>query len=285
MRPPSIFMSQDRGEEDGEIRNVVFRQVANSWLSIKARLSNVTDSVVEPRRAISSLLIVPRRQEPEESRLGAKRDVATQRFFFSRLVQLLASMFECSGDFMADRFKSSVWPILAKQFAHLMESNQHSKPGVIIRDTMDQQHDIVSVNDYQNREWSDSERHLLLSMLNCLERVYGSEESRGTTLARIHQTVGIVLLPFVGDPDDEISSCAMAAIKNIVHQDCDVLLRPLLETSGRGIPPCPVEIPGAPNAIVPSTGSSLSTTAKSKLARGCEDILSFIENLDEQEIL
>ena len=48
------------------------------------------------------------------------RKLATQRFFLGALYQLMASMFECSKDFMADWFVSNVWPLLAKQFSYFL---------------------------------------------------------------------------------------------------------------------------------------------------------------------
>lgn len=282
-----------------------------SWPSIKARLSNVTDEIVERKRTVTSLLIVaPPTQTPLSK--SSNRDASTQRFFLSRMFQLVASMFECSGDFMADRFKSSVWPVVAKQFAFLMEfqarKQRSTRRGrrVIeeIPSTTRRTNDLVSnvrLDDDSAtllHEWSASERLLLLSMTRCLTRIFGSEESRGTCLARIHQAVGLVLLPFIGDPDDEISSSAMAAIKNIVAQDCDVLLRPLLEMSGREIPRCPIQVSQGEEAndAIFDISSSVETAPEhvgartqksrnSKLALGCEEILVFIEHLPEQELL
>lgn len=217
---------------------------------------------------------------------------------------------------MADRFNSSVWPIIAKQFAFLMESQEkkhRSRPGQKILEEVSssiQGHNIVSTSKIDDsarhlHQWSDSERHLLLSMTRCLSRILGCEDSRGTCIVRIHQAIGLVLLPFLGDPDDEISSGAMAAIKNLVAQDCDVLLRPMLETSGRGIIR-PIWVSqlqvshrvyetdqaNNPICVVTSTNKrarehetiTAVEKSKSKLAMGCEEILTFIDKLPEQEL-
>jgi hypothetical protein len=208
-------------------------------------------------------------------------------------------MFECSGDFMADRFKSSVWPVIAKQFAFLMELQEKKRRtsrgqrGIEEVSRSRRTNHLVPAENFDGsgvvlHQWSDSERRLMLSMARCIARVFGNENSRGTCLVRIHQAVGLVLLPFVGDPDEEISSSVMDAIKNIVTQDCDVLLRPLLEISGRGIPPCPIRV---------SFQCTLSTkdetkrakeitvqTPNAKLEIGCKEILAFIDQLPEQEL-
>jgi hypothetical protein len=294
------------------MRNAVFRQVATSWPSIKARLSNVTDEVVEKKRTITTLLIVSHSQAPMTE--NSNRDIPTQRFFLSRMFQLVASMFECSGDFMADRFKSSVWPIIAKQFGFLMELQEKKRRSLQDQRVIEevswprQTNELaptLKIDDAARfrHQWSDSERHLLLSMERCLTRIFGCEDSRGTCLVRIHQAIGLVLLPFIEDPDDESSSSAMAAIKNIVAQDCDVLLRPLLEISGRGIPPCPIRVSELPchqlgetdegNKQICTISAKDETTREqetavqtpnSKLEVGCNEILAFIDQLPEQEL-
>lgn len=142
--------------------------------------------------------------------------------------------------------------------------------------------DIVSAeDDIIVPQRNNSERHLLLSTLRCLERVFGSEGSHETSLVRIHQAVGIVVLPFVGDPDGEVSSSAVAVIKHIAAQNHKVLLRPLLEMSGRNVSS---EESSARDTIIDCSETRRTTaTTSSKLEARCEEILSFIETLPEDE--
>lgn len=298
---------QGNEAEDAAIRNALYRQVATSWPSIKARLSTLTDNVVEKHRPISSLLIVtatiPGRNSERthgESSVGGSQRTLTDdgpiRFFLSRLYLLIASMFECSGDFMADRFGSSVWPIMAQQFEQLIRVNGISHPYPRHTESRVKKVGYVpniletAVNDKRvevsHRTWLDSERNLALAMLECLRRVFSCEASQRTVLVRIHQAVGLVLLPFLeGDHDDvsnhDISDAAMHAIKAIVSQDSDVLLRPLLELSGTGIPHCPIR----PASAQGETGGACeAVTNQSNLARRCQELLEFIESLPEQEL-
>jgi hypothetical protein len=256
-----------------DIRNAVYRQVATSWPSIKARLSTLTDQVVERQRPISSLHIVNTTNTISSNSKTGLADGGSQRFFLARLYILIASMFECSGDFMADRFGSSVWPIMAKQLEHLMVVKSMNPP------------QITQSAKKSTRPWVDSERHLALDMFHCLNRVFSCKGSYGTVLARIHQTVGLVLLPFLDtdDYDKDISHAVMNALQSILSHDADILLRPLLELSGMGIPPCPIRRLDCP---LPEDLVRVAATSsdRSNLAKRCRELLEFVAVLPEQEL-
>lgn len=292
---------QSQVEEDAGIQNAIFQQVAMSWPSITARLSNVTNDIMVTNQSITMFVMGPQQTTPYQNSSRTK-DVGAQFFFLSGLWHLVADMFESSGDFMADRIVSSAWPTMAKQFAHMMRYQQtqfSSNPtgsqcistpgsrGQNLAPALRHQHDDAHI-----RPWNDAQRHLLISMIRCLERIFRCPEAHGTSLQRIHQAVGLVLLPFMGDPDDEIALAAEEAIRSIVAIDGDVLLRPLLEMTGRGIPPCPVRIPLVDNNAMSTKHMMISTTqhehtstiSKSNLARRCENILQFIAMLPEQEL-
>jgi len=310
-------LDADEGEE-ADIRNAVYRQVATSWPSIKARLSMVTDQVVERLRPISSLLIVTADAPHNHSNVSSlddskqvvtsrtANDNGSQRYFLSRLYVLIASMFECSGDFMADRFGSSVWPIMAQEFEYLMMKTRktvHPSPKRTCRlgnvdnvamipavVTPRGEHETWSIT----HSWVDSELHLALGMVQCLKRVFSSDGSHGTTLGRIYQAVGLVLLPLLecrDDEDPEFSHAVMDAIKTILSHNVDILLRPLLELSGKGIPPCPIHL---------STGSvqiqnnhdlksgkpqcSPKVTIRLSMAQRCHELLEHIAAQPEQDL-
>ena len=317
---------QGTEREEADIRNAVYRQVATSWPSIKARLSTVTDQVVEPFTPISSLLIVNATTDSSHHRhvvgsttttttttLGDSKttDSGRQRFFLARLYTLIAAMFECSGDFMADRFGSSVWPIMAGQLEHLLRRRGVVTAAVDLdcssprmRSTTPTANDaemmpsraVVRRRAQQakvptnTRRWVDSERHLARAIFQCLTRVFSCKGSYGTVLVRIYQAVGLVVLPFLdseGDNQDgdDISLVAMDAIKSILSHDADILFRPLLELSGRGIPPCPIRS-STDGALVQTIISDVSesTSNGTVLANRCQELLDFIATLPEQEL-
>lgn len=282
------------------MRNAVFRQVAVSWPSIKARLSNVGDEIQDTSRGITSLAFLTAAVSSSVSR--TTKELATQRFFLAGLYQLVASMFECSEDFMADRFVSNVWPLLAKQFSHFLRPpDNEGRPNrlrpmisevsssTVASSTLSVEHhgDIV-------QRLSDSERHLLLSMERCLSRVFACQDAHGSSIVRIHEAVGLVLIPFMGTSDEEIASTAENTIKNIVAQDCHVLRRPLLELSDCDITICTTlgkmeTINDAALAVLHTVSSreekelSSQLTSNSNLASRCKNVLRFIDALPEQD--
>ena len=79
---------------------------------------NVGDEVQDTGSGITSLVLF---SEPKSSS-RTRKELATQRVFPGGLYQLVAPMFECSKDFMADRFVSNVWLLLAKQFSHFLRA-------------------------------------------------------------------------------------------------------------------------------------------------------------------
>lgn len=295
-----ITAKQSDEDYDAEIRNAVFRQVAMSWPSIKARLSNVGDEVQDTSRGIVSLAFLT--EAVSSSGVSrTKKELATQRYFLSGLYQLVASMFECSEDFMADRFVSNVWPLLAKQFSHFLRTTDSHKSSNQLRPLVVEVSDStfpsttlsLDHSDDFVRRLNDSERHLLLSMERCLARVLACPDANGSSIVRIHRPVGLVLLPFMGTSDEEVASTAEAAIKNIVSQDCDILRRPLLELSGRDIS-SPKIIPSGIESVEtgnPDSHSLLRTEhiskeielSNSNLASRCENVLRFMDALAEQD--
>lgn len=51
-------------------------------------------------------------------------EVATQRIFTAKLFTLVATVCECAGEFMADRFQNDVWKILARHFGQVHQRQQ-----------------------------------------------------------------------------------------------------------------------------------------------------------------
>lgn len=260
-------------------------------------------------RTAASLVVVPS-LVPGVPNGQANPDVHTQRIFLAKLFALIGTMCECAGDFMADRFRNDVWSVMARHLGNalhqqvkesssgaprgskillrgrepsLVEPNE----GEVIRQDQLSTESIASVF-----SWSISERHLIMSILQCLNTAFRHEDC-GRALGTILLPVGTVLLPLLDIEDDfEIAGSAMDALKNILKLDCDVLWRPILELSGVGIRPCPLKKPP----------DSLSTTAKAEnnmtlsqrevlkpgrslLATRCMELMAFVETLPEQALL
>ena len=115
-----IFSLQDPEDDSNNIRNSVLRQAATSWPSIKARLQSVSDQIMTPNPVDSLFIVV----SPLPNKKRQSVEVATQRIFLAKLFTLVATVCECAGDFMADRFQNDVWTILARHFGELHQRRQ-----------------------------------------------------------------------------------------------------------------------------------------------------------------
>jgi hypothetical protein len=289
----NFLLIQDPDDEESNIRNSILRQVASSWPSIKARLLTVSEEIIESTtltksKRLGSLFITRPVNVPSSS---PTQEVATQRIFLTKVLTLIATMCECSGDFMADRFKNDVWSVIARHLGNLFEK-QESKDRLLEKrfenklriQTLE---NTVSARSTTSNCWSDSERRLILAILQCLSRVFQHEDC-GLALSSILASAGSMLLPLLEDNDQEIVGCAMQALKNIAMIDCDVLWRPLLQLSGRGIPRCPLRnLCYNTNKVRQSEviqQSSLSKQQESDLALRCQELMAYIETLPEQPL-
>jgi hypothetical protein len=288
------------------IRNSILRQVADSWPSVKARLATLSEEILNSytRQSYVALILNPMASSQRGSE--HKLDISTQRIFLSKLLSLIAVFCECSGDFMANRFRNDVWPIMARQFGNLLQ-----KEGKIIsRNTSEDSKSLLLVEDFESSSnlslplstrtttsntdfhWNDSERQLVLSMLRCINRTMKQEEC-GKTLESILVPAGAMLLPLLGcDNDIELENLTMDCLKTILGINYDVLWRPLLELSGVGIPPC--RLSTTQNIVTNRTRtaqlakkqvfSSTSNKRDQLIVIRSQELLAYIDTLPEQLI-
>mmetsp|Transcript_56910 Transcript_56910/g.138582 ORF Transcript_56910/g.138582 Transcript_56910/m.138582 type:complete len:226 (-) Transcript_56910:2278-2955(-) len=225
-------------------------------------------------------------------------------------------MAQCSGDFMAERFRNDVWPMAADQLGTALQSNEelrsNHRSGSVrrLKDQEDQKPinsienglSISAYGDKPGSRWSESERALIFAILECLNTAIGNEEF-GKALYTVLSPIGSVLLPFLGIDDAEVSDLVMEVTKKIVSIDCDVMLRSLLELSGQGFsrPPLSLRRKESRNKLVSSQPSDRLSDSKSliaqdahrnidhswesRISKRCNECLVFIEALPEQPLL
>eukprot|EP00980_Cylindrotheca_fusiformis_P001323 scaffold333_cov133-Cylindrotheca_fusiformis.AAC.49 len=243
---------------------------ATSWPSIKARLHNVTEEVIGSERVDVSLILratTSRGRQPE--------DVAKKRFFLSQILTLIATICECGGEFMAARFRDDVWPVLARFLERILKKEINVESKKIV---------LIGIQDEGSEEvqptckLTDSERHLMHAIFECLGRVICILDLPERTLAAIAST----LLPFLDTSyyGKDIGERSMETLKKLAGKNCDVLCRPLLQLSGRGIPKFP---------IISKKDKLLSPQVSNKpkllqLETKANELLSYIEALPEQTL-
>jgi hypothetical protein len=258
----------------------------------------------------ASLDLVPMLAHPRGPNDRPPADVATQRIFLARLFTLIGTMCECAGDFMADRFRNDVWSVMASHLGDALRrqvkdappslqspsrtlvTDQEPKPvNAPERDGL-RLHQVSNECVSSGSTWTTSERLLVRSILQCLNQALGQEEC-GRALGAILVPIGSMLLPLLDNGSDpEIADLSMESVKKILNIDCDALLRPLLELSGAGIPPCPLKKPPCPGTKT-SECKEIATTEShqeapesegSILANRCRELLEYLESLPEQSI-
>ena len=189
-------------------------------------------------------------------------DVSTQRIFLSNLISLIAVFCECSGDFMASRFRNDVWPIMARQLGYLLQREEKRSiktsdmKSLLLQDSESSSNVLTlptTTTSNTDFPWNDSERQLVLSILRCLDRTMKQEEC-GKALESILVPVGTLLLPLLGcDNDIELESLTMDCLKSILRINYDILWRPLFELSGTGIPRCRLSLLSTQNDVTERT--------------------------------
>ena len=219
---------------------------------------------------------------------------------------------------MAERFRNDVWPVAARQLGESLQSNedlqsnkrlgnrQRSKKGLVQQEkqlpVVDDALSLSTLKENPGLRWSESERALVISILQCLSYVIGNEEC-GKALYTILAPVGKVLLPFVDIDDPNVVDLAMETVKNILSIDCDIMLRSLLELSGQGLPSPPLpsrkkQFSSSKQVTRTSNRSSTSCAhvvaihknrteecRTSGISKRCLELLAFIEALPEQALL
>ncbi|KAG7347866.1 hypothetical protein IV203_016571 [Nitzschia inconspicua] len=303
-------MHKDPNDEENAIKNSILRQVAASWPSVKARLRSLSEDIIasggNSKRKLSLFL-----STPPPSGILEPSNHASERIFLASSFDLIAFLCECSGDFLADRLKQTVFPIMAKWLRHYIEhraprsqcrttetsSNTPESPLLGRDESLPTTLASKSSSTNDGLNWNESERKLFISIIHCLTRVMDQDEC-GKAMTSYLPNVGQMLLSFLDlDHDDEVVLYIMRCLKSILRIDSDAMLRSLLDLSGSGIPKCRIEFHGTepdsvcgswkkPSLVCGSNGD-LATDQKQfdiRLGARCEELLSFAKSLPEQSL-
>jgi hypothetical protein len=188
-------------------------------------------------------------------------------------------MSEGAGEFMADRFKNEVWPVLSQQLGSFVERQARSE-GLLEDDKIRARKPLLEyrcgVGPHRQLR-HDSEKSLIQAIMDCLQRVFGQHDC-GRSLSVLVPLAGIVVLPFLDD-DDEVTSATFQALQRMAAIDSDALWRPLLHLMGQSIPRRPLK---------PHNTLSIKNDPKElpshPLALKARELLDFIESLPEQAL-
>jgi hypothetical protein len=293
---------QESIDENSSIRNSILRQVADSWPSIKARLSTLSDDIQSEDSSPVYVSLMLLNSSLSHTTKSGSEELAFKRIFLAHLFDMIAFMCECGGEFMVDRIKSTVFPVIVTWFRHFgprqvkPSPRQSSHPYAhglecshLIKDVGPSSATVFPVSS-NTLKLRDSERRLFLSVIRCLTRILRQDDC-GKALLSILPKAGLMLLPFLGFDDDvELEVCLMDCLKCILQIDCDILRRALLDLSGCSVPLCPIRSRIEPYG---NRDMDLSTRVLTPACRGlnvlqatkCHDLLLFAETLAEQSLV
>lgn len=253
----------------------MLRQLATSWPALRARLKNTSEAAA-PTNGIANLMILSQSKPISDD---------THLFFLGRLLRLVAAMCESSEDFLADRFRTTVWPIMVKHFGVLLGKRKTVKQPTGSKFILEGAGSLEAKNPYEQNHsvsaWTEAEQTLIISMTMSLSRVFNSR--CGKCLDSILAQAGFIIFPFLEDFNDSVRSCAKDVIMSIVALDRDVLLRKLLELSGIGLPRNPFRTtPGLDHQS--GVIQLRESRAYDSLASTCSQILISMRAIPEQAI-
>ena len=244
----ALAIPSDDGEANGP-RTAVLRTTHDLWPSISSKLKTLSDEVTVPVQ-ISLLLM-----KSPNLLVDGSTNTAQKRVYFSKLLELSATMAECSDDFMEFRFRGDIWPCIRKILSSFLSRGDLGRGAKL----------------------SSSEQHLLLALINCLGR-YFAHHPTGIALADLIPSVGALLLPFLRSGSDEIVTQCTEAFQHMLQIDCDSLWRQLVAFSEQDLPPCPLLV--SSQALIPKATQEGCMGGSSMLV--VEQLLSFADNLPEK---
>jgi hypothetical protein len=176
---------------------------------------------------------------------------------------------------MTNRFAKDVWPAIARNLGFIIQSKSHQSKSFLKATDLHEESILLETA----RDISDSERQLIVSMLDCLGRVY-----RVLNLSDDILSAGaFALLPFLDSRHfgQVIGEKAMLAMKRLADANCAALWRPLLQLMGCEIPPFPMGLTVLDQLITVGTESSSDDTV---LHGKAAELLTYINCLPEQAI-
>mmetsp|Transcript_35098 Transcript_35098/g.85022 ORF Transcript_35098/g.85022 Transcript_35098/m.85022 type:complete len:551 (-) Transcript_35098:1121-2773(-) len=259
---------QQSGADDNVVENAIHKQAAMSWPCTKARLHSLTEDVLRSKKVNISTIAC-------ESPV-ASQDLATSLYSLAALFELITVLCECCGNFMTFRFTEDVWPAIARYLGFIIQrESRYSETFPIPTDL----HDENILWEAEICDISDPERHLIVSMLDCLGRVYRVLDLSEDILS----AAAISFLPFLDTCHfgPVIGEKAMLAMKRLADSNCDALWRPLLKLMGSEIPPFPIGLTGLAHLTTVDMRSPSDVTV---LPEKAAELLIYINSLPEQVV-
>lgn len=175
-----------------------------------------------------------------QSKHKPNQDISSPLMFLQSAFHLISSFGELAGDFMVDRFKSDVWPVMSKLINHfivmkpLRNGKRQTNQSTLIKSSPVQETSKGERTEYCAQTQKDSFDSAIIAIFNCVTRLF-SEHSIGPKLSHLIPEIGNIFLPFLSD-EGQIGIASEAAVKSMLNIDPSTLLRGLYALSGEKLP-------------------------------------------------
>jgi hypothetical protein len=235
------------GENPG---NAIYRQVSDSWPSIRGRIWAISKEFCEIRNT---------RRLPLQN--AVQRSPSTDNsspsiLLLATLMDLVGDMSWVGGSFMYGRLEEDVWPECINILKVIL-LEEHNRRAVM-----------------KHVDTTDKDK-LLISILKLFQKIF-SQSELGVQASSMISSTGSVILPFVNDPG-VVGNYAMEAVRSMLKVDCDALWRPLLSSCNETLPGKPLQY--QKNV---SMSSDVVPVKRSLLQSRAEELMDFGKRLPEQ---
>jgi len=228
--------AHDVGELNGP-HNANLMQLHDTWPAIESMMQRCSHSLLP-------------RSDPV---LFSSSTEGTESLLLSELFKLVATMAECSDDFMASKFRSTVWPTMSS-LIHAITNTEDCPEACSI---------------------TGSRSGLLCSMLGCVERCF-SHTRLGMKLAEMIPLMGPTLLPVLKCHNRQVASCCVDALKSMIRYDADMFWWHLTKEKS--------SLPERDH-IMATDERKLAMITTRQSSDTIESLLDFIDSLPEQEVV
>lgn len=173
---------------------------------------------------------------------SSQEELATNHYVLAELLELIAVICECCGNFMTSRFTKDVWPTIARYLGSIIQKESHQR---VISPEVACVHFDTTSRETDGCNISEAERRLILSTLDCLGRVFDVLDLSETVLS----AAALTLLPYLDTRHfgPNIGEKAMLTMMRLADANYDVLLRPLLQLLEAHLPPFPMNFTHVPH--------------------------------------
>ncbi|KAL7575531.1 hypothetical protein ACA910_020111 [Epithemia clementina (nom. ined.)] len=280
-----VHAANDEQEEEevNGAKTAILRHAADSWPAISARFKATWSTLATGSRPNSYVALTRQnlilssapQQSVAKSEAGIRypnnrqnEDSAQCFVLMENLIGLVAVMVMQADDFMADRFRNHVWPVLSdmlRQDSELMTSGDAADKQVVVH------RNIGSTVPQQREHHRIAEKRMLRATVDCLSRIYASRLV-GRALSDLIPAAAGLLLPLVAlDKEEELSNLSTTALKQMVLVDLDAIWRPLRHL-------CSDNVVGCSTSSVSSVQCTAATRAR------YQEIMDTILFMPEQEL-